>query len=194
MTIEEIKSAHMIYNDHYHRNHSRLYELTKDLIDWSEYPDEEKAFVDEFVCFEDDYYNYILHMERNNIIPKQVVDIGCQLGVQAFIFRDLIAYIGIDSYPIRLKLAGATFLNEMFPNLSISLENKTVISNMSLGYFNSEKFGVTDSVIIDNLKNCKTLYIASTWNIINSLRDYYKHFEQFKDDMMDEFPRVCLWN
>lgn len=187
MTIDEIKRAH----DRYDGNHSQLFELTKDRINWDEYPIEESAFVDEFVCFEDDYYQYALHMNSNNIQSDTIIDIGCQFGVQSFIFEGICKYIGIDMYPVRLQNY-ATFLQETFPNISVDIHDATVISNMSLGYFNNESRGITDDVIVEKLSVCKNLYLASTWDIVNRLKCHYSKYLLFDTGVKGRFPRCYM--
>lgn len=193
LSIEKIREALSKYDG----NWSQLYRLIESFVDWDAYEPPELPFAREFLCFEADYYRYMIHMYEHNLIPERVIDIGCQHGFQSFIFANYMKYTGIemDLYKLALKnteLKNVTFLRETFPHLSISLEGSTVISNMSLGYyFNPD---VNDQVIVTELSKCKTLYIGTRPNIIEMLKPHFNHVEQVNvRAQLKDFPRYAMW-
>lgn len=179
MEVEKVRQALKLYDG----NWSQLYRLIKNEVDWDSYEKEDVAFKQECLGFEDDYFNYFLHMVDNHLIPDRVIDIGCSIGLQAYIFVDHMKYVGIDycQYPVD-KIKNTTFLCEIFPHLNLSLKDETVISNMSLGFFNKYSNDITDDVIVEKLSECKNLYIGSTQKITDALKPYFKTRQQFNGD------------
>ena len=172
----------------YDGNHSLLWPILKDEIDQYNYPLVDNPFPEEFLFFEDDYLRYYLDILEREIPSKTVVDIGCQNGFQSYIFEDF-DYIGIDILEHKWFRNKGNYINDDFLNLNIDLSDKIVISNMSLGYFNTWSPGCTDEVIADKLKTCKWLYIGTTPRLIDLLKPYFNEIKFFKNG---EFPNVFL--
>lgn len=191
--IEEIKRI----ADSHDRNRSMLYPMIVDRVKRMNCKEEEIAFAWEFICFEYDYANYAMHMIENALVPEKVIDVGCQFGFQSEFFVKYMDYVGIDCCKTKFFNSDnerCRYYREMFPNITESLEGATVISNMSLGYFNNDV--VTDDIIVEKLSTCKTLYIGSTPSIVDRLKPYFNNTFQFYDcdDGHDtQFPRVAMW-
>lgn len=172
----------------YDGNHSLLYPILKDEIDQYNYADKENPFPYEFLFFEDDYLKYYLDIVERGIPSKTIVDIGCENGFQSYIFEDF-DYIGIDILEQKWFRNKGNYIREDFLNLNIDLSDKIVISNMSLGYFNSWRPGLTDEVIAERLKACEWLYIGTTPTLIDLLKPFFCEIKFFKNG---KFPRVFL--
>lgn len=190
MTIELAKKLLSEYDG----NHSMIYPIIKDEIDKLNLTMYENPYPNEFIFFEDDYLNIYLDMVQRGI-PKDnitIIDIGCQNGFQSYIFEGY-NYIGIDP-----SIREGTFFRERnnYIRGKFSTEvhfdekefnNSIVISNMSLGYFNTAE--ITDEVICESLKGCKYLYIATRPELIEMLKPHFDVVKYFKDG---EFPRLYM--
>lgn len=129
------------------------------------YKEWELPFPGEFLFFEDHYLKIKKHMLENNI-PLDIVDIGCQYGLQSEIFLDAKSYVGIDcqrpSHFMNSEKPNIRYIVGMFPDINIDLTGKTVISSMSLGYFDEWIHPDKDEArkqIVEKLKECNVLYI-----------------------------------
>lgn len=184
-------------NNRYDGNLSVLYPYIQDGIEAMNYCVEDGAFLSEFPCFEADYAAYRLHMQENGLVPETIYDIGCQFGFQSVLFADSMQYVGID-------MVGYGYFNTENPNVSYitgvfpkgikkDFSGETVISNMSMGYFNA-RAGICDQDIVDALSDCKTLYIGTTPELIKALKPKYANFTEFRRHYHEGFPRVAMWN
>lgn len=148
--------------------------------------DKEYYMFYEFLFFEDDYFRIKKDILENNL-TLDVVDIGCQMGFQSEIFKDTNKYIGIDRYDFYFNQGdkNVAYITGLFPKQGVALEDKIVISNMSLGYFNTYlgdewnkdkgKLTYTDLMLIDKLSRAKILYCTSTPSFIEELKTRYKN-------------------
>jgi hypothetical protein len=160
---------------------SFFYPILKDRLEI--YPCEEVPFPTEFLFFEERYLQIKKHIIENNI-KQDIVDIGCQFGFQSELFLDSISYLGIDCYKpthfMNSEKDNVNYVVGLFPKVGIDLTEKTVISSMSLGYFDNyvdknEEVGM--NLIIDALKSADTIYIASKENFVNKLSTHFKSIE-----------------
>lgn len=172
----------------YDGNHSPLYPILKDEIDQYNYPLVDNPFPEEFLFFEDDYLRYYLDILERKIPSKTVVDIGCENGFQSYIFADF-DYIGIDCIQYKWFRDKGNYIESYFQDIDMDLSDKIVISNMSLGYFNKWGKGITDEEIVNKLKHCRWLYIATTPGLISLLKPYFGEIKYFKNN---GFPRAFL--
>lgn len=157
---------------------SKIYPLIADrLVGYSEY---DLPFPSEFLFFEDKYLPIKKHMIENGI-NKNVVDIGCQLGIQSEIFRSDCEYLGIDIEHAEFFNSdkdNVSYIHGLFPFVDVDLSNKTVISSMSLGYFNGmfdEDEHKANEIITEKLITSKNLYIASDNKLIREIEPYYNY-------------------
>jgi hypothetical protein len=145
------------------------------------YSDYELPFRYEFLFFEERYLAIKKHIIQNEI-SQNIVDIGCQLGLQSEIFLDAESYLGIDcskaSYFMNSEKPNINYSVGIFPNdTEVDLKGKTVISSMSLGYFDSwinkdeEK---ARKEIVEKLKDCSILYIATQKTLVDMLSPYFE--------------------
>jgi SAM-dependent methyltransferase len=179
----------------YDGNFSILYNEIKSRVDISQYRVEEYAFWDEFCCFELDYALYYLHMLKHNLIPAVVYDIGCQTGFQSEIFKDKMRYVGIDIYKTKFFNSNddnVSYIVGAFPEkINIDLYGKTVISNMSMGWFNSW-IKMDNDEIIKQFIYCNTLYIGCPQPMAEKLKKYFDNYEQI-GKLHEGYPRLALW-
>ena len=169
-------------------NHSVIYPLLKDEITSYGYDCLELPFPYEFIFFEDDYLKYYLDIIDRNIPCKKVLDIGCQNGFQSYIFEDF-EYTGIDCDKYKWFRDKGNYIRDFFWNVDLDLTDMIVISNMSLGYFNTWGRGITDEELAEKLSVCRWLYIATTPKLLSLLKSHFSECRCFKDG---EFPRVFL--
>lgn len=148
------------------------------------YPDHELPFPGEFLFFEERYLAIKKHILENDI-KQDLVDIGCQFGLQSEIFLDALSYVGIDcqrpSYFMNSDKPNVRYEVGLFPNeIDVELTGKTVISSMSLGYFDAwvnEDQQEAQNQIVEKLKNCSVLYIATKKELVNALSPYFERVE-----------------
>lgn len=163
-------------------NQSVFYPILKDRL--SCYKEQEVPFPQEFLFFEDRYLIIKKDMIEHGI-NNDVVDIGCQFGFQSELFLDNTSYLGIDAYKpthfMNSELPHVNYIVGVFPTeTDVDLRGKTVISSMSLGYFDSmieDDKEEARKKVVDNLKHAKTLYIASVKDLIEQLRPYFSEVE-----------------
>ena len=149
---------------------------------------EENMFF-EFSCFENDYYNIKKDIIINNLLEMPIIDIGCQLGIQSEIFLDM-NYLGIDCCEkvfLNSHLPNINYLTAKFPNKDLDIQDKIVISNMSLGFFNNfldsenenqknnDTISNIDKMLIENLSKAKVLYCNSRPIFIEELKKHFKY-------------------
>lgn len=172
----------------YDGSHSVIYPVIKDEIDLYRYRNDELPFPYEFLFFEDDYLQYYLDIIDRKIPCRSIVDIGCEMGFQSYIFEDF-NYIGIDCIKHKWFRDKGNYICEFFWNLDMDLQDKIVISNMSLGYFNEWGEGITNEKLAKRLKECKWLYIGTTPELLGLLRPYFSECKYFENS---GFPRAFL--
>lgn len=133
-----------------------------------------------------------------NDIRKNVVDIGCQFGFQSEIFLDCDNYLGIDVEELRFFNTDKENVNYkvgLFPYVDIDLTNKTVISSMSLGYFDllidKDEMKAKEK-IVDKLKESETLYIATKKELVDMLSDYFDNTEVLRESKAGDFHLYVL--
>lgn len=170
------------------RNHSLIYPLIKEEIASYRYRDDELPFPYEFMFFEDDYLQYYLDIIDRKIPCRTIIDIGCEMGFQSYIFEEF-DYIGIDCCRMKWFRNKGNYIHDYFWNLDIDLSDKIVISNMSLGYFNEWGEGITNENLSDRLKSCKWLYIGTTPELLNLLKPNFHIIKYFENG---GFPRAFL--
>lgn len=169
-------------------NHSVIYPLIKDEITSYGYDCYELPFPEEFLFFEDDYLKYYLDIIDRDIPCKKVLDIGCQNGFQSYIFEDF-EYTGIDCTKYKWFRDKGNYIRDFFWNVDLDLTDMIVISNMSLGYFNTWGRGITDEELAEKLSLCRWLYIATTPKLLSLLKPNFSECRYFEDS---GFPRVFL--
>ncbi len=160
------------------------------------YKEWELPFPGEFLFFEESYLLIKKHMLENHI-PLDIVDIGCQFGLQSEIFLDAESYVGIDcskpSHFMNCEQPNIHYIVGLFPRIDIDLTGKTVISSMSLGYFDNwicEDEDQARKEIVDKLKDCQTLYIATKRLLVDMLMPYFKTMEILDEVNHGDF---CLY-
>lgn len=157
--------------------------------------EEEKAFFPEFMFFEDDYY-----LIRKDMILRgnqdAVIDIGCQFGFQSELFLDG-GYTGIDyesfSAQFNYDRENVTYVTDVFPTDKVDITGKTVISHMSLSYFNhvlgdSEKeIDLIHDRLLSQLRKCRVLYFRGTPAFTDKLKTVFDSATQLsnvEDEML----------
>jgi len=144
----------------------------------------------EFMFFEEDYLKIKRIINSNRLKSRNIIDIGCQYGIQSEIFLDM-SYTGIDSdfkYNINSDLDNINFIYDTFPSKNISLKNSIVISNMSLGWYGDE----TD--FSDDLKEADIIFISSNKATIYSLKKIYKYHYVYNKNQPSTFDRHLFSN
>lgn len=143
----------------------------------------------EFCLFDDDYFRIKKDMLENDI-NLDVIDIGCQCGFQSEIFNDR-EYIGIEcsgNFFFNQDKENVNYIIGTFPikGLNLNIENKIVISNMSLGFFNMflgeksnriKEYTLTDidKMLIEELSKSKILYCNSRHEFVEELKSKFKY-------------------
>lgn len=163
---------------------NRIIEFTKD--ERSGFREDEYYMLYEFCLFDDDYFRIKKDMIENNI-DLHVVDIGCQFGFQSEIF-DGVGYTGVEcqhNFFFNQDNKNVNYLAGEFPNENLYIKDKVVISNMSLGFFNSflgediyndkNVLSEVDNMLIDELSKSKVLYCNSRPAFIEGLRDKFNN-------------------
>lgn len=168
-------------------NRSAIWPYIKDEILKMELPEEYLPFPGEFLFFEGDYLRYYIDIMERKIPSRKVVDIGCQLGFQSYIFEDF-EYTGIDCDRVKKFRDKGNYITGYFEDLDIDLSDKIVISNMSLGYFNNWT-NTDDWKIAEKLSKAQWLYIGTTPELLEELKQYYTTVEIFEEG---DFPRAFL--
>lgn len=153
---------------------SLLYPLIQDEL--MEYDDWELPFRETFLCFDYRYLQILKHMKEQFPNQRPVVDIGCQFGFQSYFFDDY-EYTGVDSVNHRFFRQGKEHIQYqvgIFPDIDIDLSDKTVISCMSLGYFNAE---AKNAEIAEKLAAAELLYMATTYKLASLVGQHFAHCE-----------------
>lgn len=187
MKLDEINSLLMTMDG----NCSVIYPLIKNQIQAMNYKPEELTFPEEFLFFEDRYLTIKKHMLENNVEGKNVVDIGCQLGFQSFIFQPT-PYVGIDYMSanfFKYKGCKSEFIVGNFKDLEIDLTNSIAISSMSLGFFESDatndgKLSPHQLLNIEKLSQARHLYIASSEPFSREVISRFNHCELLIDESL----------
>lgn len=186
------------YIKEYDGNHSIMYPVLKErLIELEKNPKSflvkgETDMFCEFAFFEYDYFLIRRDILTNKLNEMEIVDIGCQLGLQSELFLDM-KYVGIECCEkayLNEDKENISYIKETFPTNKIDIRNSIVISNMSLGFFPKyvdENFKEdinyqtniydVDVKIIKELAKAKILYCNSRPVFINELRKYFNHCE-----------------
>lgn len=167
---------------------SLIYPLIRDELATYNYGDYDLPFPNEFLFFEKDYLEYYVDIIERRIPSRKVIDIGCENGIQSYIFEDY-DYIGIDCIKHKWFRDKGNYINGFFQDIDLNFDDSIVISNMSLGYFNSWGNGISNEEIAEKLSVCRWLYIGTTPELLTLLKPHFKKCEYFKDD---GFPRVYL--
>ena len=167
---------------------SLVYPLIRDELETYDYDDYDLPFPNEFLFFEKDYLEYYVDIIERCIPSRKIIDIGCENGIQSYIFEDY-DYIGIDCIKYKWFRDRGNYINGFFQDIDLNLDDSIVISNMSLGYFNSWGNGITDKEIAEKLSACRWLYIGTTPELLALLKPHFRKCKYFKDD---GFPRVYL--
>ena len=177
-------------------NRAFFYPILKDRLDV--YHEQEVAFAGEFLFFEDKYLKIKKHMIENHI-KQDIVDIGCQFGFQSELFLDSHSYIGIDrfkpSHFMNSEKSNIHYLVGLFPNTQIDLSEKTVISSMSLGYFDNMVDDDEEHArnrIVESLKTAETIYIATPESLVDKLSPYFNTVELMDKSRAGDFHLYFL--
>ncbi|WPS85331.1 class I SAM-dependent methyltransferase (plasmid) [Brevibacillus halotolerans] len=177
-------------------NYSVMYPIVKDRL--GEYTEEELFGAQEIMFFEERYLKGLKHMYENGI-HGHILDIGCQFGFQSELFLDEESYTGVDVFRHRFfnqDIPNISYQIGSYPNqLSFDVSKYIVFSSMSLGYFpirgedgkiqiNTNDDGYVD-VFVEALRECNHLYISSTEEVLNRLKEIFS-----KQELLDEnvFP------
>lgn len=115
---------------------SLIYPIIRDELATYEYSGYDLPFPNEFLFFEKDYLEYYVDIIERRIPSRKVIDIGCENGIQSYIFEDY-DYIGIDCIKYKWFRDKGNYINGFFQDIDLNFDDSIVISNMSLGYFNS---------------------------------------------------------
>jgi len=163
--------------------------------------DGEEGLFMEFAFFENDYLRIKKDLLLNNI-DCPIVDIGCQLGLQSELFLDM-EYIGVEhSSPVLLNetISNVSYVKELFPCKELDISDKVVISNMSLGFFNSfldkdchgrkDTLDNTDLMLIEELSKANLLYCNSRPIFIEELKKRFNNVEPIIDEKFNRRSNV----
>lgn len=176
MKVEEVKEYIDTFSDKFDGNRSLLYPYIKDIID--QYPCCDIPFPQEFLYFEDLYVSIYKDIRKRGINAKNIIDIGCQFGIQSEIFRHEYNYTGIELYDMEFfnkNTDNCSFLIGAFPNQDINYEDSIIISSMSLGYFpQSDNEDEELELLAKELNKCKYLYIATSIKFRKVLSKYFE--------------------
>lgn len=174
-------------------NRSTIMRLMEgDIIEFCKNPksgfhEDEYYMLYEFCLFDDDYFRIKKDLLENDI-DLGVVDIGCQLGFQSEIFNDR-KYTGIEcshKFFFNQDKGYTDYIVDKFPTKKLNIENKIVISNMSLGFFNmflgeglnrikKDNLSDIDIMLIEELSKSKILYCNSRYEFIEELKEKFKY-------------------
>lgn len=186
ITMEEITDL----LDKQDGNHSEVYHLIKDRL--TGYREKDIAFAGEFLFFEERYLLILKHIKELGLKVKKVIDIGCQFGFQSELFKG-VEYIGIDAFKhnfFNRERENVHYIIGTFPDVDIDLSDAVTISSMSLGYFN-KMIDVDEEraleKIVDKLRECTRLYIATTPQLTEKLKKVFDHYELLQEDKVAEF-------
>ena len=153
------------FSSNYNGNYSIIYPYLKDRLDM--YEDYELPFREEFIFFECRYAGIIEDIRRRGLKANNIIDIGCQLGIQSELFKAQYKYIGIDSCHnnfFNKEYENCKYITGIYPNIEINYDDSIVISSMSLGYFYDGREEVYLDNLVQELKKVNTLI----WNILNA--------------------------
>lgn len=162
------------FKKNYNGDYSIIYPYIKDRLD--SYEDCELPFREEFIFFECRYVGIIEDIRRRGLKANNIIDIGCQLGVQSELFKTQYKYIGIDSYHTNFfnkEDKNCKYINGIYPNIEINYDDSIVISSMSLGYFYDGSEEVYLDNLVQELKKIKHLYIATNRKLLKLLSKYF---------------------
>lgn len=175
-------------------NHSMLYRHIEDKVlkhvKESTLPDGFECFLYEFMFFEDDY----LRIKRDMLttgVSGPVYDIGAQMGYQSELFLDM-GYVGIEKEKDLLfneDHENVSYIKDVFPTPLADMTGKTVISNMSLSFFDhfvDEDLEKAREMILRELVNADVLYFRGAEEYVRELK---KSFAFHKILHKDEFPQ-----
>ena len=110
---------------------SLIYPIIRDELVTYEYSDYDLPFPNEFLFFEKDYLEYYVDIIERRIPSRKVIDIGCDNGIQSYIFEDY-DYIGIDCIKYKWFRDKGNYINGFFQDIDLNFDDSIVISNMSL--------------------------------------------------------------
>ena len=167
---------------------SVLYPILKEELAAHHYADQDLPFPYEFLFFEEDYIRYYLDIVNRNIPCNTVLDIGCQNGIQSYVFEDL-TYIGVDYIRHKWFRDKGNYLCGDFLQMDIELSDKIVISNMSLGYFSDMEDEITNEQIAEKLSACRWLYAGVPPQLLELLKPRFDVCDYLVEG---GFPRVFL--
>jgi len=163
---------------------SAIYPLIKDRL--TGYREEDIAFAEEGLFFEEEYLLILKHIKQNQIPVERVVDIGCLFGFQSELF-DGVEYIGVEALKnikfFNQEKGNVRYITGIFPYVDVDLKNAVTISSMSLGYFNEmvdkDEKKALDKVA-EKLAECSRLYIKTTPELTERLIPLFEHHEILK--------------
>ncbi|MFF2531385.1 hypothetical protein ACFVS2_20995 [Brevibacillus sp. NPDC058079] len=193
MNLEQVKKL-LEACERANGNYSVMFPLVKDRL--GEYTEEELFGAQEVLFFEERYLKGLKHMYENNI-HGDILDIGCQFGFQSDLFLNEKSYTGVDAYKYRFfnqEHPHVSYQVGSFPNLlSLNVSKYIVYSSMSLGYFpirgedgkiliNTNEDRYVD-LFVESLRDCKHLYIATTEELLNRLKELFPNQELLDENV-----------
>ncbi len=164
---------------------SAIYPLIKDRL--TGYREEDIAFAEEGLFFEEEYLLILKHIKQNQIPVERVVDIGCLFGFQSELF-DGVEYIGVEALKVKFfnqEKSSVRYIRGVFPYVDVDLKNAVTISSMALGYFNEmvdEDEEKALDKIVEKLAECSRLYIKTTPELIERLKPLFKIHEELMNE------------
>jgi len=164
---------------------SVIYPLIKDRL--TGYREEDIAFAEEGLFFEEEYLLILKHIKQNQIPVERVVDIGCLFGFQSELF-DGVEYIGVEALKVKFfnqEKSSVRYIRGVFPYVDVDLKNAVTISSMALGYFNEmvdEDEEKALDKIVEKLAECSRLYIKTTPELIERLKPLFKIHEELMNE------------
>jgi len=164
---------------------SAIYPLIKDRL--TGYREEDIAFAEEGLFFEEEYLLILKHIKQNQIPVERVVDIGCLFGFQSELF-DGVEYIGVEALKVKFfnqEKSSVRYIRGVFPYVDVDLKNAVTISSMALGYFNEmvdEDEEEALDKIVEKLAECSRLYIKTTPELIERLKPLFKIHEELMNE------------
>lgn len=163
------------FKKNHNGTHSVIYNYLKDRLH-KQFCEMEIPFAGEFLFFEDRYIRIYEDIKARKLDCGNIIDIGCQLGIQSELFKNEFKYTGIEAVETNFfNNKECKFINGTFPYVTnLDYKNAIIISSMSLGYFKLvDDIEESNKIIVNELKKAKYLYIATNTRLLRRLAKYF---------------------
>ena len=172
-----------------HSERSSIYPLIKEEVKKMNLSENALPFPEEFLFFEPDYLSYYLDIIDRGLPTKRIIDIGCDIGFQSYIFEDF-EYIGIEPCSEKFFRDHGNYIKGFFPDVDCDLSNSIVIANLSLGIFGWDEES-SDKETANALSKADYLYIKCPETLLDLLIPHFTTI-YYLPQKMQIFPRVFL--